>query len=93
MVFGLFKKKPTLAKRCQTYLETGLPASMTNYVPGSLTEIIIGHGANQVQLDPELQEVATIILFEAEDMSNGDNKAVNEYMKQGVLLVREIIDS
>ncbi|MEP4051335.1 MAG: hypothetical protein ABJN22_03730 [Litorimonas sp.] len=65
---------------------------MSNYVPGSLTEIIIGHGANKQPLDVELMDVAMIVLFEAGEEKDYENKAVENYMKQGFQLVGEILD-
>jgi len=93
MVFGLFKKNPSLAKRCETYLKVGPPASMNDYVSGSLTEIIISHGANQQPLDPELQEIAGMVLFEASEMGDFEDKAIQTYMEQGFTLVREVLDA
>jgi len=39
-------KKVKLANRCKKYLALGPPENMTNYVPDSITEIIISHGAH-----------------------------------------------
>lgn len=93
MVFGLFKNKESLAKRCQHYLELGPPASMSNYVPNSLTEIIIGYGARKAPLDLELMEVAMIVLHEADETQGYENKDVEDYMKRGFSLVGEILDA
>ena len=54
---------------------------MTNYVPGSLTEIIIAHGANQDPLDPELMEIASIILLESKEAGDFENAEIEAYMK------------
>src|SRR5262249_9128116 len=54
--------------RCRDYLEKGPPLHMTNYVPGSVTEMIIAHGVQGKHLDAELSDAAEIILLEAEDL-------------------------
>lgn len=58
------KVSKELVAQCQAYLETGPPEHMTNYVPDSLTEIVIAYGARSEELDAELQEIAAMIINE-----------------------------
>lgn len=82
----------SLASRCQAYLDGGPPPQMTDYVPGSMTEIIIAHGAKSRPLDDELRELADLILMEAEGFDSCEDRAVAEYMKRGAALVKEIVN-
>ena len=93
-MFGLFSKnkKKLLAEKCQAYLDAGPPQHMSGYVPESLTEIIIAHGAQQKALDAELQEVASIILIEAEDLSSIEDAEVREYLMTGAQLVEAVLN-
>jgi len=94
-MFGLFsnKKKINLAERCQKYLDKGPPSHMNDYVPESLTEIIIAHGAQQQELDPELREIGSIILGESQDLETIDDTEIREYMKTGADLVEAVLKS
>ncbi len=85
-------RKSDLAERCKRYLETGPPEHMTDYVPESLTEILITHGAEGKALDPELLEVASIILLESGDFAEISDSAIRDYMIQGAALVKEVLD-
>lgn len=78
---------------CRTYLEQGPPAHMDNYVPGSLTEIIISQGAEGESLDPELTEIAGIILLESESLSDIEDPAIRDYMQNGADLVRRVLEA
>jgi hypothetical protein len=64
---------------------------MTNYVPGSVTEIIIAHAAQGKHLDAELSEAAEIILVEAEDLIGIEDPEIRDYMLEGAALVREVL--
>ena len=66
---------------------------MTNYVPGSLTEIIIAHGARSQPLDPELREIGGIVLGEADNFSRISDAAIRSYMQLGVALVAEVLQA
>jgi hypothetical protein len=66
---------------------------MTNYVPDSLTEIIITHGARSLPLDPELREIGGIVLREAGSFSRIADEAIRCYMQQGAALVAEILEA
>ena len=91
-MFGLSKKKPTLAEECRAYLEAGPPASMSSYVPGSITEMIIAQGAHGNALDEEMRELSGIVLMEAEFGSGGyENPEVAAYMERGFALVRRVV--
>ena len=83
--------KQDLKTRCQVYLEQGPPSSMDDYVPESLTEIIIAHGAQETKLDDELLEVASIILMEGEDFTDILDSEVRSYMLTGSQLVEEVL--
>ena len=92
-MFGLFKKKNTLADECRVYLEDGPPASMTSYIPGSITEMIIAQGAASKPLDDELREVAAIIMMEANfEDGDYDNAEAEAYMKMGFSLVERVLN-
>jgi hypothetical protein len=80
-----------LAARCQAYLDAGPPAQMINYVPGSLTEIIIAHGAKNRELDAELREIGSIVLLEAESFDSYEDAGIRDYMKRGAELVSEVL--
>ena len=80
-----------LATRCQAYLDAGPPAQMTDYVPGSLTEIIIAHGAQNRELDSELREIGEIVLLEAQSFDSYKDEGVRDYMKRGAALVSEVL--
>ena len=91
-MLGLFRKKPSLADECRDYLQAGPPASMTSYVPDSITEMIIAQGAHGAKLDGELREIAGIILMETEtDPGEYENAEVKAYMERGVVLVRRVL--
>ncbi|WP_298546301.1 hypothetical protein [uncultured Aquimarina sp.] len=94
MFKNIFKKrKKDLAIRCQTYLQSGPPKHMSDYVPGSLTEIIIAQGAQGNKLDPELVEMASIILDEAQSIQKTEDHEIRDYLLQGSVLVNEILNS
>jgi len=96
MVWGIFGRrsnKGDLASRCREYLDKGPPKHMKDYVPNSLTEIIIAYGANGKGLDAELSEVAGIIVTEAISLHEFDDREIREYMLQGASLVREVLDT
>ena len=80
-----------LPQRCAEYLRMGPPAHMTNYVPGSLTEIIIAHGARSQSLDPELAEIAQLIVGDTEDYSGTDDETIKAYLRQGHNLVADVL--
>jgi len=97
-IFGKNKKRnadvnPDLADQCRQYLEIGPPASMTNYVADSVTEIIISHGAQRMALDSQLRAAGSIILLEIE--SEGDVEYENEetktYMDRGADLMAQVL--
>ena len=94
-MFRLFsnKKKVKLAKRCQAYLDAGPPSHMHDYVPESLTEIIIAHGAQQQALDPELRELGNIIVGESQDLDTIEDREIREYMNTGAQLVQAVLES
>src|SRR5262245_65525610 len=79
-----------LNTRCRDYLEKGPPLHMTNYVPGSVTEMIIAHGAQGKHLDAELSDAAEIILVEAEDLIGIEDPEIRTYMLQCGTLVRDV---
>lgn len=93
-MLGMFfkKKESGLAKKCREYLDAGPPSHMDDYVPESLTEIIIAHGAQNQKLDGEILEIAGIILMESEDLANIEDQAIREYMVTGAQLVEEVIN-
>jgi hypothetical protein len=64
---------------------------MKDYVPESLTEIIIAHGAESRPLDPELQEIGSIVLMESSDFSSYTDDDIRRYMQQGAKLVEEVL--
>lgn len=81
----------TLAFRCRAYLEGGPPVHMTDYMPGSLTEILIAHGAQNRVIDPELREIGSIILLESENFDSYEDAEIRDYMKRGSALVAEVL--
>jgi hypothetical protein len=64
---------------------------MVDYVPESLTEIIIAHGARAMPLDTELREIAGLILQESDFASISDT-AIRTYMEEGASLVRQVLE-
>ena len=82
---------PSLASRCSAYLNAGPPEHMTDYVPESLTEVIIAHGARSLPLDAELREIAGLIL-QGSDFSVFSDAAIRTYMELGTSLVREVLE-
>jgi hypothetical protein len=80
-----------LAQRCAEYLRVGPPANMTSYVPGSLTEIIIAHGARSQPLDPELTEIAHLIVDDTEDYSRTADETIKAYLRRGHDLVADVL--
>ena len=93
MVLGCGKgSKPTLAEECQAYLKAGPPAHMKDYVPGSMTEIIIAHGAQNKKLDPELVEIGSIVAAEVESLKEIDDPEIKAYMLRGAELVKRVLE-
>src|SRR5262245_6262952 len=90
-MFWRGRRVDALKARCRAYLEKGPPLHMTNYVSGSVTEIIIAHGAQAKRLDGELSDAAEIILVEAEDLIGIEDPDIRGYMVQGATLVREVL--
>src|SRR5262245_23946203 len=90
-MFWRGRRVDALKARCRAYLEKGPPLHMTNFVPGSVTEIIIAHGAQGKHLDGELSDAAEIILVEAEDLIGIEDPEIRDYMLQGAALVREVL--
>ena len=88
--FGRRSAAKELRARCATYLKNGPPEHMVDYVPNSLTEIIIAHGANGEALDAELSEIAGIIVSEPQDHFGADAE-IRQYMQEGVRLVAEVL--
>jgi hypothetical protein len=78
---------------CREYLENGPPAHMENYVPESLTEIIIAHGAKGESVDPELAEIGGIILMESESLSEIEDPAIRDYLQKGADLVKRVLEA
>ena len=68
-MIGPNKSTSDLASECQSYLDAGPPEHMTSYVPESLTEIIIAHGAQSKTLDPELRESVAAYLGQPSHVS------------------------
>jgi hypothetical protein len=85
--------KDDLASRCRGYLEAGPPAHMEDYLPGSLTEIIIEHGADGRELDPELREIAGHIVLEARSFDAIGDAEIRAYLMCGATLVGEVLRS
>jgi hypothetical protein len=80
-----------LAERCAAYLRTGPPAHMKDYVPDSLTEIIIAHGARSEPLNPELRELGGLIIQEPNDFTEIEDGTIRSYMQDGAALVVEVL--
>lgn len=76
---------------CHKYLEKGPPKHMDNYVPESLTEIVIAHGARGEPLDMELAEIASIILMESASISEIEDTEIRQYMQAGTDLVKRVL--
>lgn len=90
MFKGIFSGDKDLSARCRQYLENGPPEHMENYMPESLTEIMIAYGAEKKDLDPELAELASIVLLEANTLHSIEDEVIREYMLEGAELVAEI---
>ncbi len=82
-----------LQTECREYLEHGPPAHMATYVPESLTEIVIAHGAKGEPLDPELAEIGGIILMESNTIPDIEDPAIRAYMQKGADLVRRVLEA
>jgi len=82
-----------LQTECREYLEKGPPKHMVDYVPESLTEILIAHGATGESLDPELTEIGSIILMESESLSDIEDPEIREYMQKGAELVQRVLEA
>ncbi|WP_339613609.1 hypothetical protein [uncultured Rubinisphaera sp.] len=80
-----------LQSDCREYLEKGPPEHMENYVPESLTEIVIAHGAKGEPLDAELAEIASIILMESASLSEIKDDEIRQYMQNGADLVKRVL--
>ncbi|MDE0853151.1 MAG: hypothetical protein OSA97_01850 [Nevskia sp.] len=80
-----------LDTRCKSYIEKGPPAHMADYVPGSLTEIIIAHGAQGKTLDAELSEIAQIIGADEGIPDSVKDPQVRAYLLEGRQLVLEVL--
>jgi hypothetical protein len=66
---------------------------MTNYVPGSMLEIILGHGAKSLPLNPELRELGGFAVRDAcESVQRQREEAICEYMRVGAELAKEILE-
>lgn len=85
------KNNDNLPEQCRAYIEAGPPSHMTNYVPESLTEIIIAHGAETRELDPELLEIGRLILRESNEFNSYDDPEIREYMERGAGLVAGVL--
>ena len=85
------RRKPSqLAADCKQYLDAGPPDSMKQYVPGSITEIIIALGARSRTLDAEMMELASLIELGSESYKHEKDPAVRNYMLRGAELVRRV---
>ena len=67
------------------------PVHMSDYVPESLTEVIIAHGARSMPLDAELREIAGLILQDSDGREISD-AAIRAYMEEGTSLVRRVLE-
>ncbi|WP_086934201.1 hypothetical protein [Agarilytica rhodophyticola] len=83
----------TLAERCKKYLQDGPPPHMEDYVPESLTEIIIAHGAQSEPLNDELKEIGSIIQMEADDTNDIEDEEIRGYMREGFDLLAEVLNN
>lgn len=86
-------KKTDLATECKLYLKNGPPKQMKDYVPGSITEIIISYGAQGKPLDDEMKEMASIVVMESESLREIKDPEIRKYMLKGVELVRRVMES
>lgn len=67
---------------------------MTDYVPGSMIEIIIAHGAKSLALSEELREIGTLALDDAfEFAGKSQDEAIRKYLEAGASLVKEVLDA
>ena len=66
---------------------------MADYIPESLTEIIIAHGAKNEPLDSELLEIGSIILMESESQPEIEDPVIRKYMLAGADLVRRVLEA
>ena len=66
---------------------------MTDYVPDSITEIIISYGAQALELNDELAEIGSIILMEGNKNAEIEDSEIREYITLGAELVREILEA
>lgn len=83
--------KSNLQSDCRENLENGPPQHMENYVPESLTEIVIAHGAKGEPLDSELAEIAAIILMESASLSDIEDNEIRQYLQDGADLVKRVL--
>lgn len=83
--------KSNLQSDCRDYLEKGPPEHMANYVPESLTEIVIAHGAKGEPLPPELAEIASIVVMESESIPEIEDDEIRQYMQDGADLVKRVL--
>jgi hypothetical protein len=84
----------TLAERCAAYLRQGPPSQMTDYVPGSMIEIIIAHGAKSLALPEELREIGTLALDDAFEVAGkSPDAAIRTYLEAGAGLVKEVLEA
>jgi hypothetical protein len=95
VIWNPFRSKnsagPSLPERCRSYLENGPPAHMTSYVPGSLAEVVVAHGAKELPLDPELREIGQIILNERTTIERESDLEVRAYLQSGIDLVDAVL--
>ncbi|MGE0757216.1 MAG: hypothetical protein AB7O38_09355 [Pirellulaceae bacterium] len=82
-----------LQRECREYLKAGPPEQMESYVPESLTEILIAHGAKATPIDSELAEIGGIILMESSSFSEIKDPEIRKYMQRGADLVRRVLES
>ena len=82
-----------MAQRCADYLNQGPPQHMTDYVPDSITEIIISYGAQKEPLNDELTEIAGLILMESEGLNDIEDLDIRKYMLNGSRLVQDVLES
>lgn len=87
------KGKAMLQAECRAYLQQGPPPHMDDYVPESLTEIIIALGAEGQPLDDDLREIATIILQESDDLAQITDRAIRQYLQTGAALVGRVLEA
>ncbi|QDU51218.1 hypothetical protein [Gimesia panareensis] len=82
-----------LQSDCTSYLQQGPPVHMENYAPGSLTEIIIAHGASAEPIDAELAEIGSIILMESESIAETEDPTIRDWLQQGANLVKRVLEA